>query len=106
MKAGPETRLKPREERCHLVTPEPLSRDDGAAFVDAVNLEHVLGQIQTDGRDPHELPPSSKRARSPAVTLAAGGRAKKWEASIPLTLVPIVASTERVPVHSALHRKH
>ena len=39
-----QARFDPREERRHLVTPEPLSRGDGAAFVDAVRPQHVLGQ--------------------------------------------------------------
>ena len=58
------------EEWRNPITLELLAKNGDAAFVDAVNLEHVLGQIQADGRDLHELPPSCKRARSPAPTVA------------------------------------
>lgn len=51
--------LQAREERCDLVTLELLAKNRNAAFVDAMSLEHILGQIQTNGLDLHELPPES-----------------------------------------------
>jgi hypothetical protein len=36
------------EERQHLAAPELLPNEDLLAGVDPMNLEHVLGDIQTD----------------------------------------------------------
>ena len=41
------------EERNHLAAAKLLSDDDLLGRVDAVNLEHVLGDIQTDRGDLH-----------------------------------------------------
>src|SRR4051812_17979431 len=41
------------EERQHLATPELLPNDDLFGRVNAVNLEHVLGDIQTDRGNLH-----------------------------------------------------
>ena len=73
------------EKHSDLVAPELLAQDHCASLVNTVNLENVLGQIQTDGRNRHELPPWNILAKSPAHTLIAGGRQRKG-ASIPLTL--------------------
>ena len=41
------------EERQHLAAPELLPDDDLLGRVDPVNLEHVLGDIQTDRGNLH-----------------------------------------------------
>jgi hypothetical protein len=41
------------EERQYLATPELLPDDDLLGRVDPVNLEHVLGDIQTDRGNLH-----------------------------------------------------
>ena len=41
------------EERQHLATAQSLSDDDLLGCVDAVNLKHVLGDIQTDRGNLH-----------------------------------------------------
>jgi hypothetical protein len=41
------------EERQHLAAPELLPNEDLLAAVDPVNLEHVLGDIQTDRANLH-----------------------------------------------------
>ena len=43
-----KARLQRLEERQHLAAPKLLPNDDLLGRVDAVNLEHVLGDIQTD----------------------------------------------------------
>lgn len=80
-----QTRLQASEERQDLIALELLAKHRGSALVDAVNLEHVLGKVQSEGRDSHSCLRWQERARSPAQTVAAGGRSRKG-ASIPLTL--------------------
>ena len=41
------------EKRYHLTAPKLLPDDDLLGRVNAMNLEHVLGDIQTDGGDLH-----------------------------------------------------
>jgi hypothetical protein len=45
------------EERYHLAAAKLLSDDDLLSRVNAVNLEHVLGDIQTDCGDLHVRAP-------------------------------------------------
>ena len=48
-----KTRRQPLEERLHLAAPQLLLDDHLLAGVDAVNLEDVLGEIQTDRANLH-----------------------------------------------------
>jgi hypothetical protein len=48
-----EARRQRFEERQHLAAPELLPNDDLLAGVDPVDLEHVLGDIQTDRGNLH-----------------------------------------------------
>ena len=48
-----ETRRQRLEERQHLAAPKLLPNDDLLGRVDPVDLEHVLGDIQTDRGDLH-----------------------------------------------------
>jgi hypothetical protein len=48
-----EARRQSFEERHHLAAAKLLSDDDVLGRVDAVNLEYVLGEIQTDRSNLH-----------------------------------------------------
>jgi hypothetical protein len=48
-----QTRRQLREERQHLRTPQPASNHYLAGGIDAVHLEHVLGQINPDRANLH-----------------------------------------------------
>jgi hypothetical protein len=48
-----QTRRLRLEELYHLAAPQLLSDNDPLAGIDPVNLEYVLGNIQTDRSDLH-----------------------------------------------------
>ena len=43
-----QTRRQVHKERGHLVPSQLLLQHDLASFVDAVNLEHILGQVDAN----------------------------------------------------------
>lgn len=64
------------EEGCHLVAPQLLLQDRFAVLVDAVDLEHILGQVDANSRDLHGGRPSRFRLMTPPlwqVRSTAGG---------------------------------
>jgi hypothetical protein len=72
-----QARRKSREKRQHLAAPKLLSHHDLLVGVDPVDLEHVLGDIQTDrgnlhlGGSPHVI----RQRQSPYGTAMPGAGA-------------------------------
>src|SRR5262249_39420196 len=74
-----QTRCKSREKRQHLAAPKLLPHHDLLIGVNAVNLKHVLGDIQTDrgnlhlGGSPHVI----RQRQSPYGTAMPGAGASR-----------------------------